>query len=145
MYHNKYRSLSKTIFSLLVGFLILYFLISINLKKVGSKKVVFSLDSNTLVSAYMENEKESDKKYTNKLIGVTGTVKNISFINNKSTVILHSNLLDSGVICEMDESESEKVKRLKQNQQLHVRGICKGYLKDVILLNCFIDNQKQHE
>ena len=107
-----------------------------NLENVAS---VVSLNSNDLIAAYLSEEEKSNQIYTDKIIEVTGFVKEVTFLNNRNTVLLYSTNRTSGVICDVHPSQIEKIKTLKEHQEIRVKGICKGFLKDVIVLNCHID------
>lgn len=98
-----------------------------------------SINSNDLINLYVESETETNKLYSGKIIEVKGTVKEVTFLNNRNTVILYGNHKTSGIICDIHESQIEKIKKLKKHQKVVVKGICKGFLKDVVLLNCYID------
>ncbi|MFY9241400.1 MAG: hypothetical protein WAO74_00080 [Polaribacter sp.] len=114
-------------------------LLSSSEKNLENEKAELVLSSNDLVNAYSNNEKKSNNLYAGKIIEVTGTIKEITFLNNRNTIILNSNLETFGVICDLHSDEIEKIKQLKPNQKIRVKGICKGFLKDVILLNCTVD------
>lgn len=103
------------------------------------KDAELTVNSNDLVSAYTLNEEKSDLLYTGKIIEVTGYIKEITFLNNRNTIFLNSNTETFGVICDVNPNQNEKIKLLKEHQKILVKGICKGFLKDVILLNCSID------
>ena len=107
-----------------------------NLAKVSSE---VSLTTDKLVTSYLTNAINSDKLYAGKVIEVEGYIKEVSFLNNRNTVILYTKNKNSGVICDVHKSQIEKIKTLKKHQKINVKGICKGFLKDVILLNCYID------
>jgi ABC-type lipoprotein release transport system permease subunit len=98
-----------------------------------------TVSSKDLISAYTINEEKSDRLYAGKIIEVSGFIKEISFLNNRNTIILNSNTETFGVICDVNPNQEEKIKLLKKHQKIRVKGICKGFLKDVILLNCSID------
>ena len=107
-----------------------------NLELVASEA---SINSNDLIASYIISEEKTDKLYSGKIIEVTGFVKEVTFLNNRNTVILYSKHKTSGIICDINPSQIEKVKTLKEHQKITVKGICKGFLKDVVLLNCYID------
>tara|TARA_R110001592_G_scaffold8129_3_gene45032 strand:- start:1818 stop:2255 length:438 start_codon:yes stop_codon:yes gene_type:complete len=98
-----------------------------------------TVSSTNLINAYTINEEKSDRLYAGKIIEVSGFIKEISFLNNRNTIILNSNTETFGVICDVNPNQEEKIKLLKKHQKIRVKGICKGFLKDVILLNCSID------
>lgn len=97
------------------------------------------LSSNDLLNSYTKNEEKSDSLYAGKIIEITGTIKEITYLNNRNTIILNSNSETFGVICDVNPNQKEKINQLQKNQSIQVKGICKGFLKDVILLNCSID------
>lgn len=107
-----------------------------NLEMVASD---VAINSNELIDFYLQSEEITSQLYTGKIIEVSGFVKEVTFLNNRNTVILYSKHKTSGVICDIDPSQAEKIKNIKKHQKIVVKGICKGFLKDVILLNCYID------
>jgi len=111
---------------------------NINLEKVEAKTRVNSTD---LVASYLKNEEQTHMVYNGRIIEVIGKVKKLTFLNNRNTVILYGRDKDSGIICDIHPSQLKKFVSLKKNQKIAVKGVCKGFLKDVILLNCSIDNQ----
>nr|WP_181374578.1 hypothetical protein [Polaribacter aquimarinus] len=98
-----------------------------------------TLNADDLVNSFLVNPEYSNNLYTGKIIEITGFVKKVTFLNNRNTVLLYSNNKTSGVICDIHPSQIKKVKKLKEHQEVKVKGICKGFLKDVILLNCHLD------
>ncbi|MFC4268911.1 OB-fold protein [Polaribacter marinivivus] len=99
-----------------------------------------TIDANLLVKSFAIDEQKSNELYAGKIIEVTGTIKEITYYNNRTTIILnHKNRNSFGVICDLNHTEEKKSQFLKPNQKIRVKGICKGYLKDVILLNCSIE------
>ncbi|WP_299061699.1 hypothetical protein [uncultured Polaribacter sp.] len=98
-----------------------------------------SINSKELIDAYLLDEENTNTLYAGKIIEVTGFVKEVTFLNNRNTVLLYSKNKTSGIICDVHPNQIEKIKKLKKHQKIVVKGICKGFLKDVILLNCYID------
>lgn len=97
----------------------------------------FSFTSNELIKKFKNNQENAKNLYSDKIIEVSGKIKEISYLNNKTTIILKSENIDFGVICELNPLEN--IKKLEKNKTIRIKGICKGYLKDVILLNCSIE------
>lgn len=127
---------------LIIGLFIFSFLV-VDKKHNAYSKPDISIQSNKLVNAFATNEKKAAILYTNKLIEVTGTIKKITHLNKKNTVILNSVNGNSGIICELNDSE--KLIGLKVGQKILIKGICKGFLEDVILLNCYLETNKANE
>ena len=112
-----------------------------NIKDTEPKHIV---SSDAILLEFLTNEETANKKYIDNVIEVIGTIKEVTSLNNRKTIILQTST-SSGIICDVHDSEQKLVNDLKKNQLIHIKGICKGYLKDVILLNCFIDITNQHE
>ena len=106
----------------------------INIKKVTTD---LSLNSNELVSLFLENENEANNQFSGKIIEVEGKVKEVTFLNNRNTVILRTSNDTFGIICDFEPSKISEIEKLSINQSVKIKGICKGFLKDVVLLNCY--------
>lgn len=104
----------------------------------------YTVSSNNLVEEFVRNEKKASIKYVNEVILVYGTIEEVSSLNEKKTILIKANS-NAGIICEMNENQNKFVDSLQKNQSIYLKGICKGYLKDVILLNCFIDSTNNYE
>lgn len=139
----KSQKKSFLIILVLLAFTSVYYLVipifKNNEKDLGNELAELTLSSNDLLNSYSKNEEKSDSLYAGKIIEINGTIKEITFLNNRNTIILNSNSETFGVICDINPSQKEKIKQLKKNQKIQIKGICKGFLKDVILLNCSID------
>lgn len=101
--------------------------------------------SERLTASFIQNEKNANSIYQNKIIEVAGIVKEVTFLNNRNTVILYGENEHSGVLCDMQSNQITKVKNLKMGQKVMIKGICKGFLKDAVLLNCMLINQQSNE
>ncbi len=97
-----------------------------------------AITAERLVLSYTINEQQSNETYREKILEITGVVREVTFINNRNTVILHGNDIDAGVICDMTDDQAARIKQLTKGQTIVVKGICKGFLKDVILINCIL-------
>lgn len=139
-------NIKKTLFLTVISVLLLlsgYFFITKLFKSTNepltNKAASHSISSKDLIHSFKVNEKTSTKIYEGKIIEVTGLVEEINFLNNKTTIILKNEKDSVGIICEINDLEKEKIKHVEKNKKIRVKGICKGYLKDVILLNCSIE------
>ncbi|WP_025743458.1 OB-fold protein [Aquimarina pacifica] len=101
--------------------------------------------SEVLISKFRENEELANSMYTEKVIEISGVIKEITFLNNRTTIVLYGNDKGSYILCDMQSSQKQEVKDLKKDQNVSIKGICKGFLKDVIVLNCILINKKMDE
>ncbi len=97
------------------------------------------ITANQLVHDYQENEMKASDKYNNKIIQVTGIIKNFSTANGNMVINLESKD-DSGVICEMIPQANKDSLKLKKGEKILIKGSCTGFLLDVVLVRCVIVN-----
>lgn len=133
---NKFFLITVLFLIMIDGYFYLkpYFLSSVN--NVINVNAEHRLTANELVSNFNNDEVISKKRYSGKVVEISGIIKEINFLNDRTTVILKSDSENFGVICDINPNQKENIYHLKQNQNITVKGICKGFLKDVILLNC---------
>jgi type II secretory pathway pseudopilin PulG len=105
---------------------------------VASREADYSVTANDLVNAFETDENAANVKYLDKVVKVQGTVAEINENNNEISVILREPGTTSGVTCSFDESALKK-DRLKSGQKVFIKGICTGYLMDVVLNRCALD------
>jgi hypothetical protein len=98
-------------------------------RNIAAEKSI-ALTSDSLVTAYETNEHRCDSLFLNKALEVTGEIAEIRQDQaGKSIIILKSNDPMSNVSCTMKGKTS-----FKPGEQVTVKGICTGYLMNVILI-----------
>lgn len=76
------------------------------------------------------------------VVGVEGIIEDINFLNDRKTIILRGKEnTDVLLICDMQENQATLLKSLEIGELIKIKGILKGSLKDIILLNCMINNK----
>lgn len=97
----------------------------------------FVLSSVELQKEFEENEMEAGKKYTGKIIDVTGIISSISTgEKNALTVNLKTGNDYSSVLCTFHFLSS--FSDFYSGKSITIRGECSGYLMDVLLNNCVV-------
>jgi hypothetical protein len=90
-----------------------------------------------LVAAFETDEAAATQKYVNKVVQVSGTV---SLIEAKAGMPLSITLSEasnySGVICSFNETVTKVPEKISPGTILVVKGVCSGYLMDVLMNNC---------
>jgi len=132
----------RFIFGLVLAFVIWLIIFLYNYNKphadVQSSKPVYNLSAEELIGEYQKNEQATTEKYAEKIITIVGKVSQISTSDGKSVITINSENLDSSIICNMQAKESMKVLQLKSEQVVKIKGICSGYLLDVMMLKCIL-------
>jgi hypothetical protein len=105
---------------------------------VKSRKVDIQIDASALLQKYEMQEDSANSLFLNKVVAVSGTIDKISRNEEGISVYLKNKEDISGVICSFDKSAIDTL-LLKQGEQIRVKGICTGYLMDVVLSKCALD------
>jgi len=103
------------------------------------------INSEEIVELFVGKENKALSLFKNKVVEVTGKVKSVNFTNNKPNIILYSNYNNHNVICEMQIANTTKINKELTSKTITLKGICKGFLEDVIILNCTVLNIKDNE
>lgn len=88
-----------------------------------------------LVKNYEDNESAANSKYLDKILEVKGEVANVSKNQKGEPVVTLKGTDTSGLICTLDEKISAN---LKPNTTVVIKGICTGYLTDVVLVRSIV-------
>ncbi len=134
--------------SLFVVLLSLAFYAFINLKDRTKENVLraepkFYIAADHLIHTFSIEKKTIDSIVAEDIIGVEGVIQEINTLNNKQTIFLSNSGGDSSVLCDMQNNQIDKINDLKLGDTIRIKGVFKGYLKDVILLNCVITNRNE--
>lgn len=98
----------------------------------------YVMDTNALLKDFNSNNQKSLKKYIEKAIEVQGVLHKTTKRNGTYTLMLQGSDMDIYVLCEMEKDQNNILKNLQEGDEVKVKGILKGFLKDAIMLNCII-------
>jgi hypothetical protein len=90
---------------------------------VVSEKPDHVTDVKTLVEAFQKDTAAAAKKYLDRIIEVTGTVKSI---DTSGTIVLGDNDTES-VTCGLDRRHMKDYERTKPGAVAVIQGVCAGY------------------
>jgi len=141
---STYRQLFNTNFILPV----LVFLGLISCTQNSDKMVNESLDVKQFyVDQIIERNLNFDEdNLIENVVLIEGVIQDINSINNRSTIILKGEKnTDKLVICDMQKNQKLVINSLNLGDEISIKGILKGTLNDVILLNCIILQPKTNE
>jgi hypothetical protein len=113
-----------------------YYMYNKPVSSLENQKAALSLSANKLLSDYEEDEVQANKIYLDKILEVAGEVDKIEYANGKTSVYLVTENMMSSIICEMEKSNTEL--KIKKGENISVKGLCSGYLMDVVLVRCLI-------
>lgn len=102
---------------------------------VASEPAVASIGASELLILYETNEDSANQLYLGKVIAVTGIVDSYSEDSLSVSVYLKNPEDFSGVTCVFDKSLID-ASFIQAGSETSIKGICSGYLFDVILNKC---------
>lgn len=104
----------------------------------ASEAAAYSTDVKSLLSDFETNENAANAKYLDKVIRVSGIVASITDKETETTVYLKEGADMSGVTCSFLKNTIDKNK-VNIGTKVFIKGICSGYLMDVVLNHCALD------
>ena len=88
-----------------------------------------------LISEFQSNQQTD----TELVIAVEGIVHEINNVNDRHTILLEGDTAsETYVICDMNTNQLNTTEAVKSGDSILVKGLLKGILKDVIMLNCVV-------
>lgn len=104
---------------------------------------VSAVHIDSIIEDFKSDETLASEQYIDKVIQIEGIITKISYLNERHTLLLKSNSFEkSFVICDMSPTEVNNIKAFHIGDTISLRGVCKGFLLDVIMLNCITVNEK---
>ncbi|MCD2260980.1 OB-fold putative lipoprotein [Psychroserpens luteolus] len=104
-------------------------------RNTNEKRTIKQLTTNELIFEY---KNQSLGQFIEKAIEVDGILKEIKYKNDIYTLYLTDGNHKTYILCELQSDQIEKIPQLNIGEKVKIKGILKGHLMDVILLNCVI-------
>ncbi|MEO0572075.1 MAG: hypothetical protein AAF039_10260 [Bacteroidota bacterium] len=124
----------------LISFWALHYLNKSPEKITPDTHVEVKISSTDLLASFIEDESKANLDFVEKVVEVQGLVKEVTFLNNRYTVLLQGQGEYACLICDMDDDEVDQINEVVIGDSITLKGICKGFLMDAILLNCVLVN-----
>lgn len=114
----------------------------IDIKKSNPKLEVTAQE---ILNDYQADERLANEKYVDNLIQIKGEIADISFDKGISTITLKDTRGVSSIICQMLPEANLNVLKLKKGKQVLIKGVCTGYLIDIMMVRCILNNENFNE
>jgi hypothetical protein len=119
------------------GILAALYLYNLKPEDLQKAKPHFTITAADFQKAFEDNEKTASERYINKIIEVSGEIASVrTGEKNSMNVSLKTGSELSSVICTF-HSVSDTT-NIKPGNQIILRGVCSGFLMDVLLNNCAV-------
>ncbi|MCK0144748.1 OB-fold putative lipoprotein [Arenibacter sp. F26102] len=135
---KKFKIILSLLVLVIIGLVVSFLYYNKPHANIEKSKSDYSLTANQLIKEYKEQGIEAEKKYSERIIQVQGQIHKISTLKGNSVITLQSSDSESSVICHMLPEENANVLKLKNGQEIMVKGKCTGFLLDVIMVRCIL-------
>ena len=111
---------------------------------VGGISAVAHLGSSDLYNGFQQNETAANKRYLGQVVEVEGTVADVQKTDSTLNIQLDCGSgATGGVSCSVAQAAENKMPVPVKGAVVTVKGRCTGFLMDVNLVDCEIQNIKQ--
>jgi DNA/RNA endonuclease YhcR with UshA esterase domain len=108
---------------------------------VADVKADVIVTAENLFTEFSTDEATANAEYLDKIIQVKGSIQKLSIENGIAIVTLKTEDDFGSVQCNLSTEAKNDFNLLKENELVTVKGICTGYLMDVVLVKSEIVNQ----
>ena len=116
----------------IIGAGIGYYMYNKPVASLEKKKADAEVTADQLITAYETDEQAADSLYLGKVVQVKGKVSHVAQEDGTTKIQLETSNPISLIICEMEESNT--ITEVKSGDEVTIKGMCSGYLSDVILV-----------
>ncbi len=109
-------------------------------REVEQAEAAKSVDATALFEEFSSDETAANEKYLDQIVQVCGSVASVSEGDGDAQITIQLATGGMGVVlCSLDpEKYSDIPSGIKEGQQVCLKGICTGYLMDVVLDRCVL-------
>ena len=133
----------KVIFTILalgvIGAGIGYYMYNKPVASLEKKKADVEVSADEIIAAYETDENAANGVYNGKVVQVTGKVSAVTEEEGTTKIQLETSNQIALIICEMETGT--ETGEVKAGDMVSIKGLCTGYLSDVILVQCTLANK----
>jgi hypothetical protein len=104
-------------------------------------KADITLTADKIIYDFSSDEPKANRSYLDKIIKISGIISELKLEKEKGIITLKTNQDFGSVLCHLSVEASQKMNLLKVGQTITLKGVCTGYLMDVILVKSEIVNE----
>ena len=125
----------------IIGAFIVYKMANKSHLDISSSAPKITIEATKLIDEFLIDETTANTNYLDKLIAVKGIISSIKIEEKKGIISLQTEDDFGSVLCHLSIEATQNLSELEIGQNIQVKGICTGFLMDVILVRCEIINQ----
>lgn len=107
---------------------------------VSDAKSNITTTADQIINDFSSDETKANRSYLDKIVKISGVISELKVVKQKGIITLKTNHDFGSVLCHLSDKASQKINSLKEEQTVTLKGICTGFLMDVILVKCEIIN-----
>jgi len=130
--------LAFIILALVVAVLVWKYTFRPSESNVAGQKADVKIEAARLLQAFETNEEDANKLYLGKILLVSGTIDSVTVDSLGISVYLKDSDAIAGIMCSFDKDYREATV-LQKGTRVDIKGICTGYLMDVVLNKCSLE------
>lgn len=115
-----------------------YYLYNKPVASLEHKKADVVVTAAQLIADYESDEQAADEKYLGKVVQVSGKIADMTTAEGKMKINIETPNPIALIICEMETGV--ETGSVKAGDDIKIKGMCSGYLSDVILVQSTIVN-----
>lgn len=104
---------------------------------VKNSKAEYEIEASQIINQFETNEEIANTQYLGKVIVVSGTLESFKETPNDISLYIKQETDLSGILCSFDKSAID-ITKLQTGSQIKIKGICTGYLIDVVMNKCVL-------
>ena len=102
-------------------------------------KAAFTLKATDLIQQFAADEAKATVKYSDHVISVQGIVDSVQPADASGAVFLNDGSSVTSVMCQFDKKNCQEILGLQKGEVITIKGICSGYLMDVVMVRCVVE------
>jgi hypothetical protein len=107
---------------------------------VSELTAAYSLDAKKIFKEYNADENAANTKFLGKVVEVSGAVRSVD-IDDRGTMNIAIETGEMGAVnCQFEKKD--KMPSVVVGNQVNVKGICSGFLLDIVLVDCELVPEK---
>lgn len=105
----------------------------------GKLKADYSLKAADLLHQFEADERKATLLYSDKIISVEGIITSVQATDSSGTVFLNAGSSMASVMCQFEEKNFQEMLNLQKGSVVAIKGVCSGYLMDVVMVRCVLE------
>jgi len=105
---------------------------------VNDTSASITINADEILADFEADETVANKKYTDKIIQIKGVISEISTQDGNASITLDSPNFDANIICSFQSEDNLNILKFKAGDEISIKGICTGFLLDVVFVKCVI-------